>query len=420
MLDRLRRRPLLAYFLYRTLALTWAFAPFQVFFLQRKGLSVAEVFDLNVVFSLAAVAFEVPTGILADRHGRRVAMSAGGFVMAVACAFFIVGRGFWSYAVANVLCALSMSLSSGADSAYLYDHLASNQRSDVYARLEGWSTAAKGVGNLVAVLAGALVYQYIHPAGVFVLTAAITVVAGFIALLLPERPAAREGHVADHIKRAFDTLRSDAKLMAVVVFGAVSFVLLRLSLFADQPHLESHLHGHWLERTVLTMGLLAAAKEVGTAVVAYAAGWILSHVRGVYLACGLAVGLVGVYALMGEDRGVLCTALMVVLAGSFGLFSPLMRALLNQLIEGPRDRATLLKVEGMARRILFAAMSPLFGRAVEASSLHATFSGTAWVAGIAYAVLGVSALVSFRIATSPRSMKPARDAQSSALASAAG
>ncbi len=168
------------------------------------------------------------------------------------------------------------------------------------------------------------------------------------------------------------------------------------------------------------MGLLAAAKEVGTAVVAYAAGWILSHVRGMYLACGLAVGLVGVYALMGEDRGVLCTALMVVLAGSFGLFSPLMRALLNQLIEGPRDRATLLKVEGMARRILFAAMSPLFGRAVEASSLHATFSGTAWVAGIAYAVLGVSALVSFRIATSPRTLKPARDTQGSALASAAG
>ena len=123
MWDRLQRRPLLTYFVYRALALTWAFAPFQVYYLQRRGLTVAQVFDLNVVFSLSAVAFEVPTGIFADRYGRRVSMSAGGFVMALACAFFIFGHNFWAFSAANVLCALSMALSSGADSAYLYDHL---------------------------------------------------------------------------------------------------------------------------------------------------------------------------------------------------------------------------------------------------------------------------------------------------------
>ena len=414
MWQTLQRRPLTTYLLYRTLALTWAFAPFQVYYLQRKGLNVADVFDLNVVFCVAAVAFEVPTGMFADRSGRRVAMSWGGFVMSAACALFVFGQSFAAFALANVLCALSMSLSSGADSAYLYDHLVQQRRSSAYPRWEGWSTAAKGLGNLGAVLVGAAIYQWVHPAGVFVFTAALTAVAGLIARALPERPGRHDGYLQDHLRRALRTLRTDVRLLAVVCFGAMSFVLLRLSLFADQPHIESHLQGAWLDHTVVSMGLLAAAKEVGTIVVASATGALLARFRHRTIAVLLGLGLVAGYAVMGENRALPCTVIMVLVASAFGLFSPLMRALMNSLITSTRDRATLLSVEGMARRLLFALVSPIFGRAVEASSLHATFTGTAWLAGTAYVSLAVAALLAFRLGAS--SSPPA--AQSGPLASA--
>src|SRR5262245_16132559 len=99
MRERLEKRPLDFYILCRALAATWAFMPFQVFFLQARGLSLSAIFDLNVVFSLATVVFEVPTGVYADRYGRRVAMALGGFVMTAACALFVLGGGnFWIYA----------------------------------------------------------------------------------------------------------------------------------------------------------------------------------------------------------------------------------------------------------------------------------------------------------------------------------
>lgn len=416
MWQTLQRRPLTTYLLYRTLALTWAFAPFQVYYLQRKGLSVADVFDLNVVFCIAAVAFEVPTGMFADRHGRRIAMSWGGFVMSSACALFIFGHSFAAFALANVLCALSMALSSGADSAYLYDHLVQQRRSSAYPRWEGWSTAAKGIGNLAAVLLGAAIYQWVHPAGVFVFTALLTTIAGVIARSLPERAGRRDGYLEDHLRRAMNTLRNDTRLMTVVCFGAMSFVLLRLSLFADQPHIESHLHGAWVDHTVLSMGLLAAAKEVATIIVAGGTGALLARVRHRAIALSLAIALITGYAVMGGNRAVPCIATMVLVASAFGLFSPLMRALMNSLITSTRDRATLLSFEGMARRLLFALVSPLFGRAVEASSLHATFTGTAWVAGVAYTSLAVVALLAFRFGST--SSPPASVDHS--LASAAG
>src|SRR6478735_3141453 len=106
MLARLRSQPLNLYIAYRALAQTWAFMPLQVLYLERHGLELSTIFDLNVVFSLATVAFEVPTGVYADRHGRRRAMALGGVVMSAACVLFVASPGVWGYALANVLFAL--------------------------------------------------------------------------------------------------------------------------------------------------------------------------------------------------------------------------------------------------------------------------------------------------------------------------
>jgi sugar phosphate permease len=416
MWERLKQRPLDLYILYRSLALTWAFMPFQVFFLQSRGLSLAAIFDLNVVFSLATVCFEVPTGIYADRNGRRVAMASGGLVMAVACAFFIVGGDFWVYALANVFCALAMTLSSGADSAFLYDHLADRRALSQYARYEGLSTAAKGIGNLVAVLIAGLIYS-LAPWSVFAFTGLLTGIAGLMALALPERPhPPREGTAVDDLRRAWTILRHDARLASVLAFGALTFVLLRISLFADQPHLESHLGGLSVSQLALAAALLAAGKEIGGAIIASVSGSVLVKVRWRTLVVGLALFAVGTYAVMGLGIGSVDIAMMVLLSSAFGLFSPLMRALMNRTISSSRDRATLLSFESMGRRLLFAAASPLFGRAVEGSSLHASFTGTAWVAAGAYALLGVVALGVFRgVAVARSEGRPA-----SALASSAG
>ena len=397
MFARLRQRPLDLYIAYRTLASTWAFMPLQVLYLEQRGLELSAIFDLNVVFSLATVAFEVPTGMYADRRGRRTAMALGGAVMSAACVLFVFSPGFWIYAVANVLFALSMTLASGADSAWLYDHLTETHQQLRYARLEGLSTAAKGVGNLVAVLLGGLLFA-IAPWSVFIFTAAITGTAALIALALPEdHHPPRDGSWREDLLRAWNGLATSGRLVAILCFGAITFVMLRISLFADQPHLEVHLTELSISQLALAASLLQAGKEIGGAVIASGAGTIFARVKTRFLVPALAVVVVGIYVVMGYGIGVVDVVAMMVLSSLFGLFSPLMRALMNRAIPTSRDRATLLSFESMGRRLLFAAASPLFGRAVESSSLHATFSGTAWVAIIMYVALGFYTLGTPRI-----------------------
>ncbi len=385
---RAPERPLSLYVAYRALALAWAYVPFQVYFLAARGFTLSDAFDLNVVFALATVAFEVPTGVFADRYGRRRAMALGGVAMIVACGLYALGpASFAVYAAANALFALSMCLSSGADSAWLYGYLAERERAHEYARWEGLATAAKGVGNLLAVLLGGALFAF-APRGVFLLTALCSALGMFVALALPEpaRPPSTTSAAGD-MRRALASLAGHPRLAATMGYGALTFVLLRLSLFTDPSHVEAHLSGATAATLAFAVALLTAGKEVAAAAVASASGFLLARLRSRTVAVSLGAMACGLYAVMGLGVGTLDVLAMVLLSGAQGVFSPMMRALLNRLIQSDRDRATLLSFESMGRRVLFAAVSPLFGRALEASSLHAALGATAWVGALGYLAL---------------------------------
>src|SRR5437588_4640152 len=127
---------------YRFLSTSYLFMPVLVKFFQARGLDFTQIALLNSVYALTAILFEVPTGALADRFGRCRAMLLGALLMALGCVVDFGGHGFWSFALGEGLLALGMTLSSGADSAYLFDLLRSAGREHEYRRHEGIATAA--------------------------------------------------------------------------------------------------------------------------------------------------------------------------------------------------------------------------------------------------------------------------------------
>ena len=63
--------------------------PIWVFYLnETRGLSITEITFLDVPFWLLLIILEVPTGIVADRWGRKVSLCYGAFINAVAVLVF--------------------------------------------------------------------------------------------------------------------------------------------------------------------------------------------------------------------------------------------------------------------------------------------------------------------------------------------
>ena len=114
-------RDLRLFYLFRLLATSYLYVPIFMLFQEARGLSFFERLALGGLYSAVVVLVEVPTGVMADRIGRRRSMMLGAMAMVGSCLLAYRADGFVDFAVAEGLAALSMALCSGADSAYLFD-----------------------------------------------------------------------------------------------------------------------------------------------------------------------------------------------------------------------------------------------------------------------------------------------------------
>jgi MFS family permease len=90
-------------------------------FLVFRGLTLAQIFYLAVIFSVVTFLSELPSSYLADKWGRKnmIVVAVGlNLIYGIICIF---GQGFWPFAVAFAIFALSTGLFSGTDEALVYD-----------------------------------------------------------------------------------------------------------------------------------------------------------------------------------------------------------------------------------------------------------------------------------------------------------
>jgi MFS family permease len=96
-------------------------------FLLDAGLTNLEAFGANAFFTAGMVLFEVPTGVVADTHGRRASYLLGTVTLIVATLLYLLlwqMRGpFWGWAAGSALLGLGFTFFSGAVEAWLVDAL---------------------------------------------------------------------------------------------------------------------------------------------------------------------------------------------------------------------------------------------------------------------------------------------------------
>jgi predicted MFS family arabinose efflux permease len=123
-----------------------------VIFLQRQyGFTLTEVVLLDIPFWVGKLLFEIPTGVVADRFGRRVSLAISTALSSLIWLVFSLTGNFWALALAQWIGAAAATFSSGADEALLYESLRSAGREGDYACV---SARAGAVGVLASMLAG--------------------------------------------------------------------------------------------------------------------------------------------------------------------------------------------------------------------------------------------------------------------------
>ncbi|MFG2064566.1 MFS transporter [Micromonospora sp. NPDC048871] len=148
------------------------------------GLSVGQISSLFVIWSVAGILLEVPSGAWADATSRRLMLCLGPLCTAAGFALWATLPSYPAFAFGFVLWGAGAALASGALEALVYDELDHLGLADRYARVIGRARTAGTLGVLASILlAGPVLGQGGYPAvglaSVVACLAAAAVAVGF-------------------------------------------------------------------------------------------------------------------------------------------------------------------------------------------------------------------------------------------------
>lgn len=329
--------------------------PIIVLFYEEHRLGLQDVFILKSVYSVAAVALEVPSGYLADVWGRKRCIVAGCVLFFGGYLCYSLTSTFAAFLVAEILLGIGQTMINGADSALLYDTTVHHGRENLYLRYEGRITMIGNFAEAVAGIFGGLlaVYSLRYP---FYAQAVVAFVGIPAAMALREyAPANKVQSPWEEILRILKySLVTNKKLCCNIMYsGIIGAATLTMAWFV-QPvlmQLETPTEWYGIIWTVLNLTVGVAALYSDRVEQLFGMNkmniLILSVIAGGYVALA--------YNLTYAGLGILFLFYIF-----RGFATPILKGYINQMTFSEM-RATVLSIRNFVIRLMFAAIAPFIG-----------------------------------------------------------
>ncbi len=369
----------LAYFF----ATLYFYIPVSPLYLQSKGLNFVQINSLWGIIVGTMFLTEVPTGVVADRIGRKRSINIAFALQVVGEVIFIFSGSYWLFALAAVVGGLGFAFSSGAVEALVYDSLKAERREEEMSKAMGFIAAAQRSANLIAfAIGGLLIIDLTQERFVLaiIVTAGAVFIGWLISLTLHESPSAALPEDRDSslqlVRDGLKLLRDDRQFRRLVLLALVSVPFIDYLLNLYPPRFVAlGVPSVWLG---LALALASALSILG----ARYAYWIEARL-GTRRSFRLVTSLPGVLYLVMAAVVVPPLAVLVfcTLYASTSLKDPIFSGHLNRHIES-KNRATVLSLISMFSGVYVALMGLFIGRIADVSLGYAfVFMGTVVLAG---------------------------------------
>lgn len=176
--------------------------------------SFAAGLSIFAITSVAAALFEVPTGVISDRIGRRQTVIYGSLASVIALSLYAFGGSFAWLALGAVFNGLTRALLSGNNDALLYDSLKQDGKTEEFAEKLGKVKSMFEIGlGISALLATGLAFVSLQ--AVMIASILPQVICALLSLRFVE-PKVHTDEVSEniysHLKQAIKSFTKNAKL----------------------------------------------------------------------------------------------------------------------------------------------------------------------------------------------------------------
>lgn len=157
-----------------------------VLYLLQLGITQGEIGILQSFLFFSSVALEIPSGLIADRYGRKFSLIIGFLELFISGLGFLLFSSFIPFAIIFCLFGASIAMSSGSDRALLYDNLLAEHRSEEYPVILSRARAIGAVSLGLSMLLGGILQNTLSWNSVYIFFAISKLVGAIVAVLTPE------------------------------------------------------------------------------------------------------------------------------------------------------------------------------------------------------------------------------------------
>lgn len=160
------------------------YSPILVLFLQSKGLTFQDIGFLSVAIYATSFLLEYPTGIFADKYGRKLSLLISVFLSFISILIYILFKSYWLLFIGYILIGASWAFRSGAREALIYDTLKEKRLQKYNSKVLGELDFINSI-MVISVIIGPFIYNYNNTLP-FILEAIIFGIGLFILFFLRE------------------------------------------------------------------------------------------------------------------------------------------------------------------------------------------------------------------------------------------
>ncbi|MFQ6087910.1 MAG: MFS transporter [Candidatus Methanofastidiosia archaeon] len=370
------------FYLYKTLLNFSLWMPIWVLFLLQKGLSYTQITLMDIAFFATIALAEIPTGAVADLFGRKRSILFGVLLRSFAIFVFGISKTYPLILVSYFLWAISITLESGADSAFLYDTLKVLGREGEFKRIMGKSVSLVLLSLGVASVLGGFLGEFDLRIPIF-LASAIGFLSSFAVLRFKEPMGERRKmDYLRHIRESVRFISEKSQIKKLMLFYVMLLVGVSIAKVFAQPTLRE---------IGISVSFIGISYLFFTFTSAFGSNYsykiepILG--RRVSLLSLPIISILAIFAIFTFQKELVLTSYLLLYLIS-GFAQPVIEDYLNVLISSKR-RATILSIMGMLFSILITPTEIGFGILADSLGLQKSF----FILGVGFALSMSSILV---------------------------
>ena len=198
--------------------------PFMLPFYKQNGLTNTQILITQSVFMLVSVIAEIPTGVFADKYGRKLSVVLGDITFALGILTYFLGHNFYIFILAETFMGIGRAFNSGADEALFYDTLKDLGYQKHANFFIAFSDNLNTLGFIVSNVFSMYLVKIFSIRFIFILSFLFMLIESMFYIKIPEPKAGKNSedfvpHYLDIIKTGINVIKNNSELLFYFVLG---------------------------------------------------------------------------------------------------------------------------------------------------------------------------------------------------------